>query len=97
VVNLVAQGAPDKRDAIPLLMSRLACDRAFDVGDDVNDEPVFAGAPADRATAKVGAPSTTQARFVLDDRGLVGAAVRRIPGGIKSCGVHGPHISASGV
>lgn len=97
VVNLVAEGAPDKSVAVLRLLSRYGCDRLFYVGDDVNDEPVFALSRPGWVTVKVGWNGPTSARFFLDDRGLVGTAVRRILDAIKSGNGGGGQSSASGV
>jgi trehalose 6-phosphate phosphatase len=47
VENLLPRGAPDKGEALALVMQRLGCRRAVFVGDDVTDEAVFRlGLPA---------------------------------------------------
>ena len=45
-VNAMAADAPDKAQAVHALVARLGAAAAFFAGDDVNDEPVFATAPA---------------------------------------------------
>lgn len=97
VVNLVAEGAPDKAAAVLRLLSRFGCDRLFFVGDDVNDEPVFAVAQQRWVTVKVGWTGPTSARFFLDDRGLVGTAVCRILDAVKTRNAGGGQSSASSV
>jgi trehalose 6-phosphate phosphatase len=67
VVNVVAAAAPDKADAVARLVQRSASGAAVFVGDDINDEPVFAHAPAHWLTVRIGRddPSSV-ARFFLD-------------------------------
>jgi len=67
VVNVAPAGAPDKAAAVQALLARCGAGCAVFAGDDVNDEPVFAAAPADWLTVRVGSdPAPTQARFRLD-------------------------------
>jgi len=66
VVNVVPTGAPDKADAVFRLLARCGADCAFFAGDDVNDEPVFASAPPDWLTVRVGRDAASQAHFFLD-------------------------------
>jgi trehalose 6-phosphate phosphatase len=66
VVNLLAQGTPDKADAVRALVARSGSPVALFAGDDVNDEPVFEQAPPDWLTIRVGrADAASQARFFL--------------------------------
>ena len=67
VVNAVPADAPDKAQAVHALVAQLGAAAAFFAGDDVNDEPVFASAPAHWFTLRVGreAPAS-QARFCLE-------------------------------
>lgn len=67
VVNVSPANAPDKADAVHALVARCGADCAVFVGDDVNDEPVFASAPADWLTVRVGRDDPhSQARYFLD-------------------------------
>lgn len=66
VLNATAPGAPDKAHALRELVQRCAADCAFFAGDDVNDEPVFATAPADWLTVRVGHAPRSRARFFID-------------------------------
>lgn len=66
VVNLVPRGCPDKADAMLALVARAGVHTAFFAGDDVNDEPVFARAPAHWLTLRVGRGAASRARFYLD-------------------------------
>jgi trehalose 6-phosphate phosphatase len=67
VANIVHAQAPDKAQALFGLMKRSSADCAIFVGDDVNDEPVFAAAPADWLTVRVGREVPhSAAAFYLD-------------------------------
>jgi trehalose 6-phosphate phosphatase len=67
VVNAVAAVAPDKAQAVQLLVARLGAAAAFFAGDDVNDEPVFVSAPAHWLTVRIGCDEiTSHAQFCLD-------------------------------
>ena len=67
VLNATARDAPDKARALQELVRRCGADCALFAGDDVNDEPVFAGAPADWLTLRVGrGRGDSQARFFID-------------------------------
>lgn len=79
VVNVVAAGAPDKALALARLVERCGVQSAVFVGDDVNDEPVFARAPADWLTVKVGRDDpASRAKFYLDSIGEVAAMLDRM-------------------
>jgi trehalose 6-phosphate phosphatase len=67
VANVVHADAPNKAQALFELVERCAADCAIFVGDDANDEPVFAAAPMDWLTVRVGrdAPHSAAA-FYLD-------------------------------
>lgn len=96
VFNATAPGAPDKARALRELLRRCAADCAFFAGDDRNDEPVFAAAPPEWLTVRVGRARGSKARFYIDgprqmaellDRTLAalgqaaGAGVSALPGG----------------
>ncbi|MCW5633371.1 MAG: trehalose-phosphatase [Rubrivivax sp.] len=67
VVNLVAAGAPDKGDAMLELAARCGAEAGLFIGDDLNDEPMFAKAPAAWVTVRVARDHVlSQARFYLD-------------------------------
>ncbi len=67
VVNAVAAAAPDKAQAVHMLVARLGAAAAFFAGDDVNDEPVFVSAPAHWLTLRIGREDPAcRARFCLD-------------------------------
>lgn len=67
VINVTPQSSPDKAHAVHALMARCDASCALFAGDDVNDEPVFASAPPDWLTVRVGAESLdSAARFRID-------------------------------
>jgi len=67
VVNAMAADAPDKAHAVHALVARVGTAAAFFAGDDVNDEPVFASAPPQWLTLRVGRDDlNSRARFCLD-------------------------------
>ncbi len=81
VLNAVAIGAPDKARAMHELVQRCGADCALFAGDDVNDEPVFAAAPADWLTVRVGDGSQGArpgaARFFVDGPEQMGGLIER--------------------
>jgi len=67
VENVVPAHAPDKAHAVRSLVARCAASAAFFAGDDVNDEPVFASAPAHWLTLRVGRDDpNSRARFCIE-------------------------------
>jgi trehalose 6-phosphate phosphatase len=67
VVNVVAAWARDKAQAMVELVAASGADAAVFVGDDVNDEPVFARGEPSWLTVRVGHDDpTSQARYFLD-------------------------------
>jgi len=79
VVNIVASGSPDKADALVRLMARSGVDSAVFVGDDLNDEPVFARAHATWLTVRVGRDDPmSRAMYCLDNFGEVVAMLDRM-------------------
>jgi trehalose 6-phosphate phosphatase len=66
VANAVPAGASDKADAMLALAQRAGVETALFVGDDLNDEPVFARAPSHWLTVRVGRDGPpSQARFFI--------------------------------
>ena len=66
VVNAVAADAPDKAVAVHRVMQRAGAEVAFFVGDDLNDEPVFAAAEPGWVTVRIGCERRESgARFCL--------------------------------
>ena len=79
VVNVVASDAPDKAYAVTSLVARSGAGSALFVGDDVNDEPVFARAEPSWLTVKVGREDPdSRARFYLDHSGEVASMLDRM-------------------
>lgn len=67
VENVVAEDANDKAQALANLVERYGANSAIFVGDDVNDEPVFARGEPSWLTVRVGREDpSSQARFFLD-------------------------------
>jgi trehalose 6-phosphate phosphatase len=67
VVNVVAANANDKAQALAVLVARSQAACAVFVGDDVNDEPVFARGEANWLTVRVGREDpSSQAQYFLD-------------------------------
>ena len=68
VMNIVSATAPDKAHAVATLVERSNTQSAMFVGDDVNDEPVFASAQPSWLTVKVGSgDASSLAMYCLDD------------------------------
>jgi trehalose 6-phosphate phosphatase len=79
VVNVVPRLAPDKADAVRALVHRSGASCAVFAGDDVNDEPVFATAPADWLTIRVGRDNPgSKARYFLDSPGEMAMLLERM-------------------
>lgn len=79
VVNLMPTQAPDKAIAVMRLLQRCDATCALFVGDDINDEPVFAAAPPDWLTVRVGRDlPDSRARFFLDSTGEVASMLERM-------------------
>lgn len=64
VVNLVADGAPNKGDAVVAARKRLGCNRVLYVGDDENDEAVFA-LEGNVTAVRIGRKKRTHAAYFL--------------------------------
>jgi trehalose 6-phosphate phosphatase len=79
VVNVVAAGLPDKGDALAALVQRCGARAAVFVGDDVNDEAVFARAAPPWLTIRIGSDPASKAMYVLEsDRELAGVLQRML-------------------
>lgn len=79
VVNVVASDAPDKAQAVASLVQRCGVDAAVYVGDDINDEPVFARREPSWLTIRVGRDFPgSQARYFLDNAGEVATMLDRM-------------------
>lgn len=67
VVNVSPTGAPDKAQAVHMLVARCGAACAVFAGDDINDEPVFESAPPHWLTIRIGrGEGHSRARFFLD-------------------------------
>jgi trehalose 6-phosphate phosphatase len=79
VLNAVPQDAPNKADAILNLVKRSKAKSAVFVGDDVNDEPVFALPEPGWLTVRVGCDNpSSRAKFVLNDVGEVDVLLQKM-------------------
>jgi trehalose 6-phosphate phosphatase len=88
VMNLVPTGAPDKAHAVSSLVARCGARSAVFVGDDVNDEPVFARAEPSWLTVKVGRDEPgSRAKFYLDGLADVASMLDRMLARLGDSGV----------
>jgi trehalose 6-phosphate phosphatase len=80
-VNLIPEDAPHKGIALLELQTRLGCDAALFVGDDVTDEDVFS-LDGDRTLIgiRVGRKRASQARFWLHRQGEIDELLRLLVG-----------------
>ncbi|MBF6024914.1 trehalose-phosphatase [Lysobacter niastensis] len=78
VVNFVPMDAPDKAKAVRTLLDRSGAGTVIYAGDDVNDEPVFASAPSDWLTIRVGPTMSTRARAAVVDPDVLAVCLERL-------------------
>ncbi|MEO8165240.1 MAG: trehalose-phosphatase [Betaproteobacteria bacterium] len=79
VVNIAPADAPDKGEAIISLVRQSGTASAVFIGDDINDESVFAGAPVEWLTVRIGRDFPgSAARFFLDSRSEVTPLLQKI-------------------
>lgn len=79
VVNVAAAIAPDKAHAVMALIRHAQVQAAVFVGDDLNDEPVFACAQPNWLTVRVGRDDPgSRAMYCLDHFGEVAAMLDRM-------------------
>jgi trehalose 6-phosphate phosphatase len=72
VLNLTPAHAPDKGDALLAVLEACQVDVALVIGDDANDEPAFAKAPAGSVSVRVGVGlPTSAAMYTLAQQGEV--------------------------
>lgn len=72
VINVVADHAPDKGDAVAALLQRTGCRALVFIGDDLNDEAVYERAGPHWLTVKIGREgSQSRARYFLDSQAEV--------------------------
>lgn len=77
IANVVVAGAPDKGDAVAALVARAKADAALFVGDDINDEAVFARAEPDWLTVRIGRDDPlSKADFFLDSHDEMAALLQ---------------------
>jgi len=79
VVNVLAEGLPDKGDALAVLLRRANAQAAVFVGDDVNDEAVFLRARAPSLTIRIGDDDPlSRAMFFLDSQAQLALVLQRM-------------------
>ena len=79
VVNVAASAAPDKAHAVMALVRHAQVQAAVFVGDDLNDEPVFACAQPNWLTVRVGREDPNSlAMFCLDHFSEVASMLDRM-------------------
>jgi trehalose 6-phosphate phosphatase len=79
VVNVAPTHAPDKADAVHALVADCQARCAVFAGDDINDEPVFASAPAHWLTIRIGrGERSSRARYFLDSPNEVAMLLERM-------------------
>lgn len=85
VVNVVAARATDKAQAVAGLVQRCAARSAIFVGDDINDEPVFARDEPTWLTVRVGRDDpNTKAKFCVDTSNEIPVMLDRMLGLLES-------------
>ncbi len=77
VVNLVADGAPTKGDAVAAERDRLHCEWVLYVGDDDNDEDAFA-LEGNLVAVRIGRKKHTHARYFLKSQAEIDQLLRWI-------------------
>jgi len=84
VCNVVLARAPDKGDAVMALTRRANCALAIFVGDDINDETVFAKAPENWLTIRVGNDyPLSKAGYFLDSYGDMEPLLEKMMGDLE--------------
>jgi trehalose 6-phosphate phosphatase len=76
--NIVPAGLPDTGAAMHQLVRRCGTACAIFVGDVDNDEPVFACAPDDWLTIRIGRDPGSRAKYFLDSRSEIGLLLDRL-------------------
>jgi trehalose 6-phosphate phosphatase len=96
VMNIVPTGAPDKAHAVANLVKRSGARGAVFIGDDVNDEPVFACAEPGWLTVKVGRDDPqSRAMYYLDGLAEVADMIDRMLYRLGEVGTEPPLPAAS--
>ncbi|MDO9005281.1 MAG: trehalose-phosphatase [Aquabacterium sp.] len=79
VVNVVAADAPDKGDAVAMLVKRSQSGAALFIGDDLNDESVFESAEPHWLTVRIGREDPlSRARYYLDTHSEVATMLQKM-------------------
>ena len=79
VVNVVAARSPDKAQALASLVARSTARSVVFVGDDINDEPVFARDEPTWLTVRVGRENpNTQAKYFIDSSSEIAIMLDRM-------------------
>jgi len=78
VVNVVAADAPDKGDAVRSLLRRSGSASAVFIGDDVNDEAVFATAEPHWLTVRIGEDAHSRAMYFLEKHSQIASLLRKM-------------------
>jgi len=79
VVNVLAEGLPDKGDALAALVRRTNADAAVFIGDDVNDEAVFMRAEPPSLTIRIGGDDPlSRAMYFLDSDAQLALVLQRM-------------------
>jgi len=79
VVNVLAEGLPDKGDALAALVRRTNADAAVFIGDDVNDEAVFMRAEPPSLTIRIGSDDPlSRAMYFLDSDAQLALVLQRM-------------------
>ena len=71
VLNLLPPGAPQKGEAMPVLLKRSGCERGLYVGDDVSDEAVFRLRLPELLTVRIDRVRGSAAELYLKDQAEV--------------------------
>lgn len=91
VMNIVPVGAPDKARAVAGLVVRCGARCALFVGDDINDEPVFACAEPGWLTVKVGGDDPdSRAMYYVSDITDVASMLDRMLARLGEAGIDPP-------
>lgn len=79
VVNVSPADAPDKAEAVTSLLKHSGAQAAVFVGDDLNDETVFAHAGSDWLTVRIGREDrTSRAHYFLDNPSEMATLLQRM-------------------
>lgn len=85
-VNVVPADAPDPGEAVAALVRACGAGAAVYVGDDRNDEPVFARAECDWLTVRIGREDRhSRAHFFLDSPSEVATLLQKMLALLKGC------------